>query len=251
MRVRWFWIGGVALACAFAGCVDLSKPTDGVFSLSDVQLPSPGVVMKDTMRDSTGQVAPLHAVAYGADGDSIPATVSFIVVDSGAHTVGPLLIGDTVRSLVHVIASTDAIQTRPVTFEVTLSPDTIVPNDSTVHHTAFSVLSGDSVATSAALTALVEHFGVSDTTAVNAVIVRYAITRAPPDNGHGPSVLLMNGSVPSDRDTTSLGMAARSLRLRILALSNLTADTAVVTATASYRGQSIGTVEFTVVFTSP
>lgn len=250
MRLRWFWIGGSALACAFAGCVDVSKPGDGVFSLSDVQLPSPGVVMNDTMRDSTGQVAPLHAVAYGADGDSIPATVSFIVVDSGAHTVGPLLIGDTVRSIVHVIASTEAIQTRPVTFEVTLSPDTIVPNDSTAQHTAFSVL-GDSVATSADLTTLVEHLGVSDTTAVNAVIVRYAITRAPPDNGHGPSVLLMNGSVPSDRDTTSLGMAARSLRLRILALSNLTADTAVVTATASYRGQSIGTVEFTVVFTNP
>jgi hypothetical protein len=40
------------------------------------------------------------------------------------------------------------------------------------------------------------------------------------------------------------------VRLRILALTNVTADTAVVTATASYRGQSIGTVEFTVVFTS-
>jgi hypothetical protein len=249
MRSRWCWIGGAAIACAFAACVETAKPSDGVFSLSEVKLPSPGVVMGDTMRDSTGQVAPLHATAYAANGDSIPATVTFIVLDTGAHTVGPLLIGDTVRSIVQVIASTDAVQTLPVTFTVTLSPDTIVPLDSTQHHATFA-LTGDTIATSADLSTLVQHFGATDTTAVDAVIVSYAVTRAPPDNGQGPSVVLMNGSFASSRDTTSGGIAARSLRLRIAALSNVIADTAVVTATASYRGQSIGVVEFTVVFTS-
>jgi hypothetical protein len=239
----------VLTLCALAACVDLASPSDEVTSLSRVKLPLPGVVVGDTMRDSTGAVAPLHAVAYNKAGDSIPVTLTYVVLDPGAHTAGDLLIGDVQAASVKVVASSAAIQTLPVTVAVTLSPDTIVAADSTLHHLTFSLTNGDTVATSGTLNALVRHLGATPS-GVDAVIVQYTITQAPPDNGSGPSVVLVNGNASSARDTTSGGVAGRALRLRVAALTNVIADTAVVTASASYRGHVIGTVEFTVVFSS-
>jgi len=246
MQSRWYWLGGAALVCAFAGCMNLSEPSDAVFSLGEITLPSPGVVIGDTMRDSTGQVAPLHVVAYGKSGDSVDATLTFISIDTNSHTVGALLIGDHLASTAQVIASAAAIQSLPVAFAVTLSPDTLVAADSTLHHHSY-VPTGDSVVASADLTTRVLH--LPDSSGVDAVIVRYTITRAPPAGTNGPVFVLVNGNALSDRDTTSGGVAARTLRLRLNA-GTTAADTAVVTATASYRGQSIGAVEFTVVFTT-
>jgi hypothetical protein len=249
MRRRLLWIGAAALSCVVIACRDLSDPPDGVASLSPLKLPLPGVVVGDTMRDSTGEVAPLVVTAYAATGDTIDAPIHFVVLDSGAHMADALMIGDVAGRSVEVVGSAAAVQTRPVAVLVTLSPDTIVALDSTLHHATFSLITGDTIATSAELATSVLHLEPSPS-AVDAVIVRYAVTRAPPDNGNGPSVILMNGNTRSDRDTTSAGRAALTLRLRIAALVNVAADTAVVTAEASYRGQRIGVVEFTIVFTS-
>jgi len=51
-------------------------------------------------------------------------------------------------------------------------------------------------------------------------------------------------------DTTLQGRAARTLRLNLNRLTSINLDSAVVLATASYRGASIGTVQFTVIFKS-
>jgi hypothetical protein len=86
---------------------------------------------------------------------------------------------------------------------------------------------------------------------VEAVIVRYSIVRAPPgDPTKGPTLLLMSGTTQSSRDTTDAsGKAARSARLRITAITTLAVDTAVVSATSSYRGRTLGTVTFVLIFT--
>jgi hypothetical protein len=93
------------------------------------------------------------------------------------------------------------------------------------------------------------HKGTT-TSGVEAVIVRYSIDRAPPgDSTKGPTLLLMNGTTQSSRDTTDAsGKAARTARLRITAITALTSDTAVVRATSSYRGRTLGTVTFVLIF---
>jgi hypothetical protein len=203
------------------------------------------------MRDSLGVVAPIQVIAYGSDGQPLspqPA-VTFIVLDTGAHVAGALLIGDSVGRSVRIVGSVGSLQTRPDTVKVTLSPDTLVHADSLVHHKSYSVISGDSVSVSADLSVLVQHLGAT-TSGVEAVVVKYTVDRFPVSNGSGPTVVLVNGSRISDRDTTdATGKAARAARLRLLAMTGFTTDTVIVNATASYRGQVLGTIPFAVIYT--
>jgi hypothetical protein len=232
-----------------AGCRDIPAPDNGVQSVSPVQLPLPGLVVGDTMRDSTGAIASLGVTAYALDGEPLSPqpTPSFVVLDPGAHVAGTLLIGDSVTT-VRVVGEVGDLQTLPTTVKVTLSPDTIVAGDSILHRKAYSIITGDTVAVSADLSVLVQHFG-TDTTGVEAVIVRYAIDEAPPGNG-GPTVVLVSGNALSSRDTTDTsGRAARVARLRFAALGTSVEDTVRVSATTSYRGSTLGTVQFTIVYT--
>lgn len=237
-------------AWTMPSCRDIPAPEGGIQALAPLRFPSPGLVAGDTMRDSTGVVAPLTLVAFDIAGDTVrdvPAT--FVVIDTGAHLVGSLLIGDTPGRTVRVIGGAGGLQTQPASVKVTLSPDTLVAVDSAIYRKTYSLLSGDTIATSPEMAAKVLHR--EGASGVEAVVVRYDIERAPASNGNGPTVVLMSGSTPSSRDTTdNTGRAARTARLRLTALSGFTSDTVLVTATASYRGRALGTVTFTVIFTS-
>jgi hypothetical protein len=239
---------GVAV-CWLAGCRDIPTPDDGIQSVSPVQLPLPGLVVGDTMRDSTGAVASLGVTAYALDGEPLSPqpTASFVVLDRGAHVAGTLLIGDSATT-VRVVGEVSNLQTLPVAVKVTLSPDTIVAGDSILHRKTYSIITGDTVAASAELSVRVLHFG-TDTSGVEAVIVRYSVDEAPAGNGQ-PTVVLVSGNALSSRDTTDTsGRAARVARLRFAALTNFVEDTVRVSATTSYRGSTLGTVQFTIVYT--
>ena len=242
--------GSVVLLIA---CREIPAPAGGVFSLSPVRLPSPGVVAGDTMRDSTGNVAPLVVIAYGLDGEPLPQQppFTFIVADTGAHFDGALLIGDSVGVTVKVLGSVGKLQSQQASVFVTVEPDTLIPADSVIRRVTYSLVNGDTVATSSDLAVLVRHLSPVPS-GVQAVIVNYTIDRAPPGNGTGPTAVLMNGNVRSARDTTdNTGRAARTVRLRLLALGAPTGtDTVEVSATASYRGQILGIVQFTIIFTN-
>jgi hypothetical protein len=227
------------------------SPLDGVQSISALVLPSPGLVAGDTLRDSLGLVAPLQLVAYGIDNlpvDPQPE-FTFVVLDTGAHLAnGTLLVGETPGTTVRVVGATATLQTQPVAIKVTLSPDTLQASDSTLHHVTYSTVAVDTIAQTA-LNVDVRHRSASDTTGVEAVIVRFTIDRAPASIDARPAFVLLNGSTVSVRDTTEIsGRASRTARLRVVALSSFTEDTVVVSANASYRGSSIGTVQFTIVY---
>jgi hypothetical protein len=255
-------LGCGVLACwvVVLSCRELSAPVGGVMSLSPVRLPSPGVVVGDTMRDSTGAVAPLRVVAYDEHGDSIPgADVTFVVLDSGAHVVeGNLLVGDIDSVTVRVIASAPGVQTKDDSghVKITLSPDTLVPFDSTLQHYTYTI-SGTTLDTArnASLNAAVRHrVNAFDVAPVEAVIVRYTIERAPVGQpGAGPTAVLLRDAstnVISDRDTSDVsGNVGRVLHFRMIALAAPTEDTVEVRASASYKGQSIGEVLYILIFT--
>jgi hypothetical protein len=241
----------VAALCAtpwIAACRDLPAPEGGVHAISSLRLPSPGVVAGDTIRDSTGAAVPLSLIAYGADNEALdpPPPQTFVVLDTGAHIENAVyLIGDTPGTTVRVLGSVASLQTQPVPVKVTLRPDTLVPADSTFHRVIYTF--PPDTAAQATLTVTVQHFG-ADTTGVEAVVVRYTVDRAPTGNS-APTVVLLNGSIVSDRDTTeATGRASRVARLRVGALTSFVADTVLVTAHASHRGASLGAVEFTLIF---
>lgn len=242
----------VLVTWSMPGCRDIPAPPGGVQALGPVLLPSPGVVAGDTMRDSAGVVAPLALTAFAVNGDTIrnvPAT--FVALDTGAHLAGALLLGDRAGLSVRVVGSAEGLQTQPATVKVTLSPDTLVGIDSGVYRVRYSLIAGDTIATSPDLVAKAMHREGAASSNVEAVVVRYTIERAPAAaGGRGPSLVLLGGSGASSRDTTDAGGAARRARLRLLALQTFASDTAVVSATASYRGRNLGTVTFTVIFTN-
>jgi hypothetical protein len=244
-----------AAAWWLVSCRDVPAPEGGIFSISALLLPSPGLVAGDTLRDSTGLAAPLSVVAFDVAGDTVQnAIMTFVVLDTGAHLAGALLVGDSVGRTVRVVASVAALQTQPAPVKVTLSPDTLVAADSIVHHKTYVLAGGPTDVNSADLTTSVLHLVASQPVGgVEAVIVRYSIDKAPAgDASKGPTLVLMNLNNPSSRDTTDAsGKAARTARLRLAALTGtLVSDTAFVSATASYRGRTIGLVQFTLVFTS-
>lgn len=240
----------IAVAAVVA-CQDIPAPEGGVLSVSRVLFPSPAVVQGDTMRDSTGAAAPLRIIAYGLNGDPLdPQPIpTFILGGTAAHLeADSFLVGDQAGAKVGIVAAVGGIQTLADSVPVILEPDTLVAADSTRHVKTWS-LAGDTVINSAELNTIVRHFGATDTSAVDHVIVDYELVSAPPANsGNGASVVLMRGNVPSTRDTTSGGgRASRVARMRIAAFSD-TLDSAIVVARASYRGVVLGSVQFTVVF---
>jgi hypothetical protein len=240
-----------AAALWMAGCREIPAPEGGVQSISALVFPSPGVVAGDTVRDSLGAAAPLSIIAYGLDNQPLdPQPVgTFVVLDTGARLEdGRFLIGIVPGDTVRVVGSVQGLQTQPTKIVVTLEPDTLF-TDSTLHRQTYVLLPSDTIP-SAQLAVTVQNRAT--TSGVAGVIVRYVIEKMPvPKPDGGASIVLMNGPVPSDRDTTDTGgRVLRSARLRINALTTFTTDTAIVSASASYRGAVIGTIQFTITYTN-
>jgi hypothetical protein len=155
-------------ALAALACVDMSAPK-GAASISALLLPSPSVVVRDTMRDSTGAVASLRVIAYDANDVPIPGlTTTFFVTDIGAAAhIGnsSYVVGDKLGS-VHVIGQVSGVQTTPLTVPVTVAPTkfarsaAVLPDTFVVPFTR----SGDTTATSTGTQAIgVTLKGVGDT----------------------------------------------------------------------------------------
>lgn len=203
------------------------------------------------MRDSSGVAAPLRVFAFNGSGDTVAGTVPyFVTLDTLAHlSGGTIVVGDYVGKA-RLIGGIGNVQTLPETVTVTLSPDTLVAADSTRHLKTWNLLT-DTLVNSLDLATIVQHKVAGGTnTTVDAVIVKYAITYSPPSKNSLPTAAVFNGSVASVRDTTASGRAGRTVRLYINRRTNVALDSAIVEATASYRGAVIGTVTFRVIFQS-
>ena len=242
-------VAGV-LAFWATSCRDIPAPEGGVASVGGVLLPSPGLVVGDTMRDSMGVAKPLRVVAFGIDGQPLnpQPTASFIVLDSTAHiTAGAFLIGDTIGKTA-VVGEVERVQTRPEIVTITLSPDTLTASDSVLHRPTYSIAKGDTISDSGNLAVKVSHVVNNQlVSAVEAVIVRYSVSKGPAGT---QTVVLRNGNAGSLVDTTDAnGVASLVARLRLNALTTFNAETAVVRAHASHRGRVIGFVDFTIIYT--
>ena len=231
-------------------CVDMSAP-EGAASISALQLPSPSVVVGDTMRDSNGVVAPITVIAFDGTGNPIQANVQLFITDTlkfshlGANNV---LVGDSVGQT-RLLGQVGTLPTVVAVIPVTLAPAKLVSNPDTSFHGIHAPAGPDSAATIASAPISVRVLSSNDKPS-QGIIVRFQILQAPPTRpeSHSPAVYLgnpNNNQLPSAVDTTdSDGNATRSL----IVISNFftdslragrKADSAIVFVTAKYKGAQL------------
>lgn len=238
----------VVAAIVGIACVDMSAPK-GAASISTLQLPSPYVVVGDTMRDSLGVARPITLLAYDADGNSIqPENTQIFVTDTlkVAHlTTTSTLVGDKI-GLARLLGQVDGLQTAGVSVPVILRPEKILAG--TRPDTLRPNVGGDS-ATSLAFSAVNAVVRSVEDSASQGVIVRFTITKPPTPSPNATGAVAFLSSTDQllavSRDTTgSTGVAtvrlyvnARNLDPSVAISGRL--DSAVVNAEAFHNGKAL------------
>jgi hypothetical protein len=253
------------IALIIVACLDVTSPPGGIGSFTNIIQPSPSVVVGSDMRDSTGAVAPLRVVVFGANGDTLTGVeISFLSIDTTkppAVTVtgNGIVHGDSVRANVAgslVVANVGGrFQTVPDTLRVTVPPDRSRKEDQPLL-TLTLVPPTDSLATvnqrplkltvSGSLPAGAKG-APADTFAVG-FIVDYRIVSAPASTSAGRAVRLLNdNNKDATRDTTSAsdpGVAILKLQFNPAFFSDQAllggtkTDTVKVEVTVHYNGQA-------------
>jgi len=226
-------------------CVDMSAPK-GPASISLLQLPSPSVVIGDSMRDSTGAPAPLSVIAYDANGVPVSDfTPEVFITDTtgAAHlvTTSRILIGDKLGS-VHVVGQIGALQTPPATIPVTIAPTLIARVGATTDTLRAPLTADTSVASRGKQAAAVLVTG-AEKAGAQGFIVHFTLQYAPRSaNSAAPAIFLADDrGQPSVVDTTDgSGRASRDVVVITPFLGDSAVlfgkiDSVVVLAQASYR----------------
>lgn len=268
-RPRLLVLAAIAAATLAAACTDLPSDPKTPFSAAMRTRTSRVVALGDTLRDSAGVAAPLRAIAFNLDGDSIPgATIRYFAAfgDSVPVTVDPVsgyVVARPERRYAGrraiLVASVGSLQTPAETIRVTLRPDAIVALDSLTDTIPVSFRD----TTYSELRVQVRHVADTGDLAADTVVagyeVRYSIVdpviTSPADTTflYWPS-LRRGGTLVATTDTT--GVANASLRIRtgpLLAREPRTAyfDTLVVRARIVGRGGTIDSVDFLRIFRVP
>ncbi|HEY7394182.1 MAG TPA: hypothetical protein VH559_05040 [Gemmatimonadaceae bacterium] len=224
-------------------CVDMSAPA-GAASITPLLLPSPSVVVGDTMRDSNGVVAPITVTAFDGAGNPIQAIVQLFITDTlGFSHLGTdnVLVGDSIGET-RMLGQVGTLQTLVATIPVTYAPTQVVPDSIKAIQAPF----GPDSASTIGFAPVSVRVLASNDSASQGMIVRFVILQAPPTRSgvRSPAVYLANteSKLPSAVDTTdSRGFASRNL----VVISNFftdslqggaKADSAIVVVTAKYKG---------------
>lgn len=246
-------LGTIAVVTALA-CVDMSAPK-GAASISPLLLPSPSVVVGDTMRDSNGVVAPLRVTAYDANSAPIEGLATlFFIVDTAkvAHIANSsFLVGDKQGS-VRVVGQVTGVQTVPVPIVVTVAPTTFaLAATPPLPDTLVVDLKGstDTTAASTKTQAIaVTLKGVGDTATVD-FIVKYELVSAPATkSGSATPAVAITGDAGKTSlvDTTDAnGVASRNVVVKSALLADAAlqsggkSDSIVVRVSTFYKGKAV------------
>lgn len=258
-------VGLVWLAAA-TGCADVSAAPDVPGSIEMDALPSPSVVIGDTLRTMDGVVAPAKAIVRNVAGTVIlDAPVRYLYADYPRDSA---LLVDSVTGVVRAVkaARADARIAARVSgtlqvilpLIVTTRPDSADRSGQPALTLFTTTLpdtgkSGATANTTPALTVVVRHVespGTSST--VTAWPVRYELLfPANPTNDTTKGAWLVDDAGrASVLDTTDAsGVAGRKIRVRAanFPAAGIT-DSIVVRATATYRGQALRGAPIRMVF---
>lgn len=228
----------------------------GATSISVLQLPSPSVIVGDSMRDSLGAVKPITVIAYdGAGLPIIDAVAQIFVTDTTkfAHlTPAAILVGDSIGQA-RLTGQVGGLQTPGVGVPVTYRPAKIVPGAKDTN--ALLPKLGTDSATSLSSRAVVAIVRSIEDSASQGIIVRFKLTHVPPNKPGttGPTAYLADdGRVPQSRDTTiANGNATINVVLNAFVLEpNIIfgrLDSAVVQAESFHNGKRLAGSPVTIV----
>jgi hypothetical protein len=229
-------------------CVDMSAPK-GAASISSLQLPSPSVVIGDSMRDSNGVAAPIRLIAFDGSGAPIPTlTPRLFVTDSipvAVFTPGNVLVGKA-KGTVRVLGQVEGLQTAVTTIPVTFPPAQLVPGPKP---DTLSPLIGRDSATTLSFSLASGLVRSPLDSASQGIIVRYALISAPQSRtGSSAAVFIADDANAASVVDTSDASGLVSRRVVMIAafladtalLLGRKVDSAVVEATARYRGAVVG-----------
>ena len=236
------WRRGLLFAagmCA-AACIDLSTDPDEIVAIQFDELPWPSIVAGDTLRDSTGAVAPLGARLFDGDGDEVTGPVEFLSQETKVQVIdgGRVVAADTATGIVHLLASTAGIQSFVRQLEVVTAPDSVAA-EGAIEPLGWVVPDDPAENTSVALGVRVFSTTGDEPEGVRAWVVSFDLEVSGNPIAPGDTTqlfLVTEAGRPSRSDTTDTqGHASRRLRLRI-APGLIPPDSAVITVRASYQG---------------
>jgi hypothetical protein len=222
-------LGGLAAVCVLwvaVACLDIASPTGGIGSISSVLLPSPSVVVGDSLFDTSGNYRPLQVHVFAPNGEPVQdATTRFFALDStnglrvdsttGGAFGGSLSLGSKVVAEVRSADGNGVIQTQQVLLPVVQQP-TAVGRDTDFTFTP-NLASPDTLSSLLISPAITVTVKGADGTGVPSYPVVFILVQTPDSiDNKGPSVRL---TTSSGRDTTVAvtgpgGQASIYLRLR-------------------------------------
>jgi len=237
-------------------CVDMSAPK-GAASVSGLLLPSPSVIVGDTMRDSLGVAKPITVRAFDAAGNPIDATDAQVFVTDtlkAAHfTTTSILVGDKVGTT-RLLGQVNGLQTagvsvpvtyRPAKFLLGTKPDTVRPT-----------IGADS-ATSLASSGLATLVKSAFDSASQGIIVRFTLVRSPaklPSATGAPAFLASTTNAAASRDTTDVSGTTAHIRLVVNGRNLDTTitiggrlDSAIVQAESFHNGKALAGSPLTII----
>ena len=228
-------IGGAIL---FAACVEIPTGANDILSFEFAPLPSPSVVVGDSLRDTLGVVRGITLKAYNYSGVEVEdADVTFTAVDRGIRVDSNtgVVVGDSVRSSARIIAEVREL-TGTISIAVSQRPDTVIGSNDR------DTLSYSAVDTSANISPTIgvrvlTRTPVATDSSVASYLVSFRV--ASPSDTALARLVNESGGRSSIDTTDSRGVAGRRIKLDVTRLTALT-DSIIVQAFVKYRGVNIG-----------
>ena len=218
-----------------AACVEIPTGANEILSVQFDPLPSPSIVVGDSLRDTLGVVRPVTLKAYNYSGEEVEnPPIVFSTVDRGIRvdSLSGIVVGDSVRSNARVFAAFKQL-TAFTTVAVTLRPDTVIGSPA---RDSLSYSLTDTANISGPIGVRVIHGLASLDSSVASYPVSFAIV-SPADTA--VARLVADNKVRSSLDTTDAGgVASRRIRVDVSKLTALV-DSVIVQATVKYRGVNI------------
>lgn len=227
----------IAGAILLAACTEIPSGANDILSFQFDPLPSPSVVVGDSLRDTLGVVRGITLKAYNFSGTEVPSPpVTFHALDRGIRvdSVTGVVRGDSVRSSARVVATLRALS-GTVLVAVTQKPDTVRGSNAR-DSLAYSVVDTANISNELSVRVLTYSPASATDSSVGSYLVSFQII-SPSDTALA-RLVTDNGARSSIDTTNAGGVAGRKIRLDVARLTSLV-DSVIVQAFVKYRGINV------------
>ena len=227
----------VSGAILIAACVEIPTGANDILSFEFAPLPSPGVVVGDSLRDTLGVVKGITLRAFNYSGDEVEnPEVTFTAVDRGVRVDGNtgIVLGDSVRASARIVATVRELSST-VTVAVTQRPDTVIGSNDRDSLSYSLTDTAANISPTIGVRVLTQSPAGTDSS-VASYLVSFLVT-SPADTALA-RLVSENGGRSSLDTTDARGIAGRRIKLDVTRLTSLS-DSVIVQAFVKHRGVNV------------